>query len=37
MIDQQIEIATKDGHSATFITHPERGGTNASPTAARAA
>lgn len=26
MIDQQIEIATKDGHSTTFITHPERGG-----------
>jgi carboxymethylenebutenolidase len=26
MIDQQIEIATKDGHITTFITHPERGG-----------
>jgi carboxymethylenebutenolidase len=26
MIDQQIEIPTKDGHTATFITHPERGG-----------
>jgi carboxymethylenebutenolidase len=26
MIDQQIEIATKDGHTTTFITHPERGG-----------
>lgn len=26
MIDQQIEIPTKDGKTATFITHPERGG-----------
>ena len=26
MIDQQVEIATKDGHTTTFITHPERGG-----------
>jgi carboxymethylenebutenolidase len=26
MIDRQIEIATKDGHTTTFITHPERGG-----------
>ena len=26
MIDQQIEILTKDGHTITFITHPERGG-----------
>jgi carboxymethylenebutenolidase len=26
MIDRQIEIATKDGHATTFITHPERGG-----------
>jgi carboxymethylenebutenolidase len=26
MIDQQIAIPTKDGHTATFITHPERGG-----------
>jgi carboxymethylenebutenolidase len=26
MIDQQIEIATKDGHTTTFISHPERGG-----------
>ena len=26
MIDQQIEIATKDGRITTFITHPERGG-----------
>jgi carboxymethylenebutenolidase len=26
MIDQQIEIPTKDGHTTTFITHPERGG-----------
>ena len=26
MIDQQIEIPTKDGHATTFITHPERGG-----------
>src|SRR3978361_1514413 len=25
MIDQQIEIPTKDGHTTTFITHPERG------------
>jgi hypothetical protein len=22
MIDQQIEIPTKDGHTTTFITHP---------------
>ena len=26
MIDQQIEIPTKDGHTTTFVTHPERGG-----------
>jgi carboxymethylenebutenolidase len=26
MIDQQIEIPTSDGHTTTFITHPERGG-----------
>jgi carboxymethylenebutenolidase len=26
MIDQQIEIPTKDGRTTTFITHPERGG-----------
>ena len=26
MIDQQIEIATKYGHTTTFISHPERGG-----------
>jgi carboxymethylenebutenolidase len=26
MIDQQIEIPTKDGHITTFITYPERGG-----------
>jgi carboxymethylenebutenolidase len=26
MIDQQIEIATKDGHVTTFISHPERNG-----------
>ena len=26
MIDQQIEIPTKDGHTTTFIPHPERGG-----------
>jgi carboxymethylenebutenolidase len=26
MIDQQIVIPTRDGHTATFITHPERGG-----------
>src|ERR1700691_775921 len=26
MIDQQIEIPTKDGHITTFISHPERGG-----------
>src|SRR3954465_14771838 len=26
MIDQQIAIPTKDGHTATFIAHPERGG-----------
>jgi carboxymethylenebutenolidase len=26
MIEQQIDIPTKDGHTTTFITHPERGG-----------
>jgi carboxymethylenebutenolidase len=26
MIDQTIEIPTKDGHTTTFITHPDRGG-----------
>jgi hypothetical protein len=26
MIDQQIDIATKDGKTTTFITYPERGG-----------
>jgi carboxymethylenebutenolidase len=26
MIDQQIKIATKDGHVTTFISHPERDG-----------
>lgn len=26
MIDQQIEIPTKDGQTTTFISHPERGG-----------
>jgi carboxymethylenebutenolidase len=26
MIDQQIDIATKDGRMTTFITHPERDG-----------
>src|ERR1700748_2712124 len=26
MIDQQVDIATKDGKTTTFITHPERGG-----------
>ena len=26
MIDQQVEIETKDGTTTTFITHPERGG-----------
>ena len=26
MIDQQIDIATKDGKTTTFISHPERGG-----------
>ena len=26
MIDQQIDILTKDGKTTTFITHPERGG-----------
>src|ERR1043165_7258137 len=26
MIDQQIDISTKDGKTTTFITHPERGG-----------
>ena len=26
MIDQQIEIPTKDGNTTTFISHPERGG-----------
>src|SRR6478735_6140674 len=25
MIDQQIVIPTKDGHTLTFISHPERG------------
>ena len=25
MIDQQIEIPTKDGHTTTFISHLERG------------
>jgi carboxymethylenebutenolidase len=25
MIDQQVEIPTKDGHTTTFISHPERG------------
>jgi carboxymethylenebutenolidase len=28
MIDQQIEIPTKDGHITTFISHPERGGAH---------
>ena len=27
MIEQQIDIATKDGKTTTFITHPERGGS----------
>ena len=26
MFEQQIAIPTKDGHTATFICHPERGG-----------
>src|SRR3979490_938350 len=26
MIDQQIDIPTKDGHTTTFISHPERDG-----------
>jgi len=26
MIDQQIDIQTKDGKTTTFISHPERGG-----------
>ena len=26
MIDAQVDIATKDGKTTTFITHPERGG-----------
>ena len=26
MIDQQIDIPTRDGRTSTFITHPERGG-----------
>ncbi len=26
MIEQQIAIPTKDGHTATFIVHPERAG-----------
>src|SRR5260221_534013 len=26
MIDQQIDIPTKDGHATTFISHPERDG-----------
>ena len=26
MIDQQIAIPTRNGHTATFISHPERGG-----------
>jgi carboxymethylenebutenolidase len=26
MIDQQIELQTKDGKTTTFISHPERGG-----------
>jgi carboxymethylenebutenolidase len=26
MIDQQVEIPTKDGKTTTFISHPERGG-----------
>jgi len=26
MIDQQVDIETKDGRTTTFITHPERGG-----------
>src|SRR5215475_13352875 len=25
MIDQQVEIPTRDGKTTTFITHPERG------------
>jgi len=26
MIDQQVEIPTRDGHTTTFISHPERSG-----------
>ncbi len=26
MIDQQIDIPTRDGKTTTFISHPERGG-----------
>src|SRR5947199_10218422 len=26
MIDQQIDIQTRDGKTTTFISHPERGG-----------
>src|SRR3981189_1254846 len=26
MLDQQIDIPTKDGKTTTFISHPERGG-----------
>ena len=26
MIEQTVEIATKDGSTTTFIVHPERGG-----------
>src|SRR5215469_17813907 len=26
MIDSQVDIETKDGHTTTFITYPERGG-----------
>ena len=26
MIEHQIDIPTRDGHTATFITHPERNG-----------
>src|SRR5207237_4715251 len=26
MIDQQVEIPTMDGHTTTFISHPERDG-----------
>ena len=31
MIDQQIDIPTKDGKTTTFITHPERGGPFRTP------